>query len=52
MKLIIAVIQPDKLEDVQNALAAVEVFRLTVMEVRDLAGNWASRRSIVGPSTR
>ncbi len=34
MKLIIAVIQPDKLEDVQNALASVEVFRLTVTEVQ------------------
>ena len=34
MKLIIAVIQPDKLEAVQHALASVEVFRLTVMEVQ------------------
>jgi nitrogen regulatory protein P-II 2 len=34
MKLIIAIIQPDKLEDVQNALASVEVFRLTVLEVQ------------------
>ncbi len=34
MKLIIAVIQPDKLEAVQEALASVEVFRLTVQEVR------------------
>ena len=34
MKLIIAVIQPDKLEAVQEALAAVEVFRLTVSEVQ------------------
>ena len=30
MKLIIAVIQPDKLEAVQEALSSVEVFRLTV----------------------
>jgi nitrogen regulatory protein P-II 2 len=34
MKLIIAIIQPDKLEAVQLALASAEVFRLTVMEVQ------------------
>jgi len=34
MKLIIAVIQPDKLEAIQETLAAVEVFRLTVSEVQ------------------
>jgi nitrogen regulatory protein P-II 2 len=34
MKLIIAIIQPDKLEAVQEALISVEVFRLTVLEVR------------------
>lgn len=34
MKLIIAVIQPEQLEAVQEALASVEVFRLTVLEVR------------------
>lgn len=34
MKLIIAVIQPEKLEAVQEALSSVEVFRLTVVEVR------------------
>ena len=33
MKLIIAVIQPDRLEAVQEALVSVEVFRLTVLEV-------------------
>lgn len=33
MKLIIAVIQPDRLEAVQEALISVEVFRLTVLEV-------------------
>ncbi|MEO2010438.1 MAG: P-II family nitrogen regulator, partial [Pirellulaceae bacterium] len=32
MKLIIALIQPSKLEAVQNALIEVEVFRLTVMD--------------------
>jgi nitrogen regulatory protein P-II 1 len=32
MKLIIALIQPSKLEEVQNALIEVEVFRLTVMD--------------------
>jgi nitrogen regulatory protein P-II 1 len=34
MKLIIAIIQPDRLEAVKTALADVEVFRLTVMDVQ------------------
>jgi len=34
MKLIIAVIQPSKLEHVKEALTEVEVFRLTVMDVQ------------------
>ncbi len=34
MKLIIAIIQPNHLEDVKAALAEVEVFRLTVMDVQ------------------
>ncbi|MGQ9574939.1 MAG: P-II family nitrogen regulator [Thermoguttaceae bacterium] len=34
MKLIIAIIQPDRLEAVKQALADVEVFRLTVMDVQ------------------
>jgi nitrogen regulatory protein P-II 2 len=34
MKLIIAIIQPEKLEAVKEALAHVEVFRLTVMDVQ------------------
>lgn len=34
MKLIIAIIQPTKLEAVKEALAKVEVFRLTVMDVQ------------------
>jgi nitrogen regulatory protein P-II 1 len=34
MKLIIAVIQPNRLEAVKQALADVEVFRLTVMDVQ------------------
>ena len=32
MKLIIAIIQPDKLESVKDALSKVEVFRLTIMD--------------------
>lgn len=32
MKLIIAIIQPNKLESVKNALSEVEVFRLTIMD--------------------
>ena len=34
MKLVIAIIQPNKLEAVKTALADVEVFRLTVMDVQ------------------
>jgi nitrogen regulatory protein P-II 1 len=34
MKLIIALIQPERLEAVKQALAEVEVFRLTVMDVQ------------------
>jgi nitrogen regulatory protein P-II 2 len=34
MKLIIAIIRPDKLEDVQAALAAKEVFLMTASDVR------------------
>ena len=34
MKLIIAIIQPNRLEAVKAALAGVEVFRLTVMDVQ------------------
>ena len=34
MKLIIAIIQPGKLESVKQALTEVEVFRLTVMDVQ------------------
>ncbi len=34
MKLIIAVIRPEKLEAVKDALAEVEVFRLTVSDVQ------------------
>ena len=33
MKFIIAIIQPNRLEDVKAALTEVEVFRLTVMDV-------------------
>lgn len=32
MKLIIAIVQPTRLEDVKEALTEVEVFRLTVMD--------------------
>ncbi|NDC53378.1 MAG: P-II family nitrogen regulator [Planctomycetia bacterium] len=34
MKLIIAIIQPHKLESVKQALSDVEVFRLTVLDVQ------------------
>jgi nitrogen regulatory protein P-II 2 len=34
VKLIVAIIQPNRLEEVKAALAEVEVFRLTVMDVK------------------
>ena len=34
MKLIVAIIRPEKLEDVQRALAAVDVYLMTVSDVR------------------
>ncbi|MCA9229949.1 MAG: P-II family nitrogen regulator [Planctomycetales bacterium] len=34
MKLILAIIQPSKLEDVKTALSQVEVVRLTIMDVQ------------------
>jgi len=34
MKLVIAIIQPNRLEAVKSALSEVEVFRLTVMDVQ------------------
>lgn len=34
MKLIIAIVQPSKLEDVKAALSKVEVVRLTIMDVQ------------------
>ncbi len=34
MKLIVAIIQPHKLESVKQALSEVEVFRLTVLDVQ------------------
>jgi len=34
MKLIIAIIQPSRLEAVKSALSEVEVFRLTIMDVQ------------------
>ncbi len=34
MKLIVAIVQPNRLEAIKTALAEVEVFRLTVMDVQ------------------
>ena len=34
MKLILAIIQPSRLEAVKDALAKVEVFRLTIIDVQ------------------
>ena len=48
MKLIIAIIQPTKLEAVKEALSKVEVFRLTVMDVQGFGGRRDILRSIAG----
>ncbi len=34
MKLIVAIVQPNRLEHIKTALAEVEIFRLTVMDVQ------------------
>ena len=52
MKLIIATIKPSKLEAVKAALADVEVFRLTVMDVQGLVGREGRPRSIGVTSLR
>ena len=47
MKIIIAVIKPDRLEAVKQELYKAEVNLITVTEVRDTDGRWASPRFIV-----
>jgi nitrogen regulatory protein P-II 1 len=42
MKLVIAIIPPDRLEAVKTALAEAEVFRLTVMDVQGFGQEQAS----------
>ena len=49
MKLIIAVIQPHRLEAVKQALADVEVFRLTVMDVQGFGRPARADRSLSRP---
>ncbi len=34
MKLIVAIVQPNRLEDIKTALGEVKIFRLTVMDVQ------------------
>ena len=46
MKLIIAIIQPSRLEAVKAALTEVEVFRLTIMDVQGFGRQRAIPRSI------
>jgi nitrogen regulatory protein P-II 1 len=48
MKLIIALIQPSKLEAVQQALTEVEVFRLTVMDCQGFGRQKGQRDSYRG----
>ena len=46
MKLIIAIIQPNKLEEVKAALTEVEVFRLTVMDCQGFGRQKGALRSL------
>ncbi|MGQ9505186.1 MAG: P-II family nitrogen regulator [Thermogutta sp.] len=48
MKLIIAIIQPHRLEAVKQALAEVEVFRLTVMDVQGFGRERAQAEAFRG----
>lgn len=54
MKFIIAIIQPGRLEAVKEALARVEVFRLTIIDVQGRGGKRAKPKPTVAtnlPST-
>jgi len=46
MKLIVAIIQPHKLEEVKDALGAVDVNLMTVVNVHGQASRKGTRRSI------
>ena len=48
MKMILAIIQPSKLEDVKEALNKVEVFRLTA--IVDVQGFWQAKGTLRGLS--
>lgn len=48
MKLITAIIQPSKLEVVKEALAGVDVTRLTVSDVRGFGRQKGAKQSITG----
>ena len=48
MKLIIAIIKPDKLEAVKAALTEVEVFRLTVMDCQGFGRQRGQREAFRG----
>ncbi len=47
MKLIIAIIQPHKLESVKSALSEVEVFRLTIMDCQGF-GSQKGQKEMLG----
>ena len=49
MKLIIAIIQPSKLEDVKAALSEVEVVRLTIMDLPGLRPAKGADRGLSRP---
>ena len=50
MKLILAIIQPAKLEAVKEALNKVEVFRLTIVDVQASAGKRDTPKSTAATS--
>ena len=49
MKMVVAIIRPEKLEDVQKALNEVDVYLMTVSDVRGCGRHAATPRSIAGP---
>ena len=52
MKKVEAIIKPFKLDEVKEALTGLGVKGITVSEVKGLAANGVTGRSIKGPNTR
>ena len=52
MKLVLAIIKPHKLDEVREALGAIDVQGLTVTKRADMAGKRATPKSIAVPNMR